>query len=168
MSKDEAGQDMPLSPQVRLARRLNLLLDVVEAERGRPVTFREIQKELAGRRIRLSRARWFYMKDGSDRLVRSPELLAGLCSIFGIEPAYLLDLEGTDLPDRIESQLEFVKALRAARVKSFAVRTLGDVSPGTLRAISGYLNEDIARSPVGRGPEATDPTGSEDGPPTAP
>ena len=52
---DEAGRDDSLSPQAQLARRLNLLLDVVVAERGKPVTFREVQTELEARGIKLSR-----------------------------------------------------------------------------------------------------------------
>lgn len=137
--------DGNLTPQAELARRLNLLLDVVVAERGQPVTFREVQEKLAGKGIKLSRARWFYMKDGTGRLVSDPELLSALCEIFNVDPAYLAAGEATDLPERIDSQLEFVKSLRAARVKTFAARTLGDVSPETLRAITEYLNRDISR-----------------------
>lgn len=137
------------SPQAELARRLNLLLDVVVAERGQPITFREVQEQLADRGIKLSRARWFYMKDGTGRLVSDPALLTALCEIFSVDPAYLLDADTADLPQRIDSQLEFVKSLRAARVKTFAARTLGDVSPETLRAITEYLNKDISRRPEG-------------------
>lgn len=138
-----------LAPQAELARRLNLLLDVVVAERGQPVTFREVQEKLADKGIKLSRARWFYMKDGTGRLVSDPALLSALCEIFHVDPTYLLDPDSPDLPQRIDSQLEFVKSLRAARVKTFAARTLGDVSPETLRAITEYLNQDISRRPEG-------------------
>ena len=150
MSGDEEGLKGPeLSPQAELARRLNLLLDVVVAERGQPVTFREVQEKLADKGIKLSRARWFYMKDGTGRLVSDPALLGALCEIFNVDPAYLLGSDDADLPQRIDSQLEFVKSLRAARVKTFAARTLGDVSPETLRAITEYLNKDISRRPEG-------------------
>lgn len=163
MLGDEAGLDGTFSPQARLARRLNLLLDVVVAERGAPVTFREIQAELASRGVKLSRARWFYMKDGRGRLVRDPALLTALCDIFNVDASYLLLGKDTDLPERIDSQLEFVKSLRAARVKSFAVRTLGDVSPETLRAISEYLNKDISLHPGGEQAAASAPADTEDG-----
>jgi transcriptional regulator with XRE-family HTH domain len=146
---DERPTSTGLSPQAELARRLNLLLDVVVAERGQPITFREVQEQLAGRGVKLSRARWFYMKDGTGRLVSDPDLLRALCEIFNVDPAYLLDADSADLPQRIDSQLEFVKSLRAARVKTFAARTLGDVSPETLRAITEYLNRDISRRPEG-------------------
>ncbi len=156
MSGDEEGPKGPeLSPQAELASRLNLLLDVVVAERGQPVTFREVQEKLADKGIKLSRARWFYMKDGTGRLVSDPALLGALCDIFNVDPAYLMGSDASDLPERIDSQLEFVKSLRAARVKTFAARTLGDVSPETLRAITEYLNKDISRRPEGEKAEAS-------------
>ena len=156
MSGDEEGlKGAELSPQAELARRLNLLLDVVVAERGQPVTFREVQEKLEDKGIKLSRARWFYMKDGTGRLVSDPALLGALCEIFNVDPAYLLGSGDPNLPERIDSQLEFVKSLRAARVKTFAARTLGDVSPETLRAITEYLNKDITRRPEGERAEAS-------------
>lgn len=158
----ESGRGDALSPQAQLARRLNLLLDAAVAERGKPMTFREVQAELADRGIKLSRARWFYMKEGTGRLVRDPALLAGLCSIFKVDPSYLLG-DHAELPERIDSQLEFVKSLRAARVKSFAARTLGDVSPETLRAISEYLNKDIGRHPEVEQAAASPPEDTQDG-----
>ena len=151
------------TPQAELARRLNLLLDVAVAERGKPVTFREVQEQLASRGVKLSRARWFYMKDGTGRLVSDPELLTALCEIFKVDPSYLLPDNDAELPERIDSQLEFVRSLRAARVKSFAARTLGDVSPETLRRISEYLNKDIDLHPGGEEAAVTAPEDTEDG-----
>lgn len=167
MRTDETGRGDTLSPQAQLARRLNLLLDVVVAERGRPVTFREVQAELEAKGIKLSRARWFYMKEGTGRLVSDPVLLGGLCNIFNVDPSYLTGADA-ELPERIDSQLEFVKSLRAARVKSFAARTLGDVSPETLKAISEYLNRDIGRHPGAEAAAVSPPEDTEDEPPTAP
>jgi hypothetical protein len=97
------------------------------------------------------------MKDGTGRLVSEPALLGALCEIFNVDPAYLSGSETADLPQRIDSQLEFVKSLRAARVKTFAARTLGDVSPETLRAITEYLNKDISRRPAGERAAASPP-----------
>lgn len=161
------GADSP-SPQAELARRLNLLLDVAVAERGKPVTFREIQEQLASRGVNLSRARWFYMKDGTGRLVSDPELLTALCEIFKVDASYLLPGSDADLPERIDSQLEFIKSLRAARVKSFAARTLGDVSPETLRLISEYLNKDIDLHPGGEQAAVSAPEDTVDGRQEAP
>src|SRR5687767_14208049 len=163
MSSDEnRPMSAGSSPQAELARRLNLLLDVVVAERGQPITFREVQEKLASRGVKLSRARWFYMKDGTGRLVSDPALLRALCEIFKVDPSYLLPESDGELPERIDSQLEFVKSLRAARVKSFAARTLGDVSPETLRRISEYLNKDIDLHPGGDQAAVSAPEDTED------
>ena len=165
MSGDKSRLEHPtVTPQAELARRLNLLLDVVVAERGKPITFREVHAELAARGVAISRARWFYMKDGTGRLVSDPPLLRAICEIFRVDASYLLDGGTADLPERIDSQLEFVRSLRAARVKSFAARTLGDVSPETLRAITEYLNRDIRRHPEGEQAAAISRTETEDEP----
>jgi hypothetical protein len=41
--------------------------------------------------------------------------------------------------------------MRAAKVRSFAARTLGDLSPETLSAITTYLDKEAARV---RGPQS--------------
>ncbi|MFE4079267.1 hypothetical protein [Paenarthrobacter sp. YIM B13468] len=108
------------------------------------------------------------MKDGTGRLVSDPQLLAAICDMFDVDPSYLQKGVEGDIPERIDSQLEFVKSLRAARVKSFAVRTLGDISPETLRAISEYLNKDIGLHPNGERAAATPPGHTADGRPVTP
>lgn len=166
MADDHSDPGIEPSAQFILARRLNLLLDVVIAERGTPMTFLELQQKLAGRGVNLSRARWSYMKDGTDRLVTDPQLLTAISEVFGIDPAYLLGDEDSGLPEQIDSRLEFLKALRAAKVKSFAARALGEVSPETLRAITEFLNNDIKLHQSGSAP--TGPEDSGDGQPSAP
>ncbi|TFD11473.1 hypothetical protein E3T35_09700 [Cryobacterium sp. TMT1-2-2] len=130
-----------VSPQLELARKLNLLLDVVVAEGNTPYTFRQIEAGLKERGLTLSRARWAYMITGDGPLVTDPALLTGIAEFFRIPPEYMLGAAG-DLPDRVDAQLEFVKSLRVARVVSFAARMLGDVSPETLRSITQLLQED--------------------------
>lgn len=166
MTDDLGDSDVTLSAQFILARRLNLLLDVVIAERGTPLTFLELQQKLADRGVKLSRARWSYMKDGTDRLVSDPKLLTAISEVFGVDPAYLIGDEESGLPDQIDSRLEFLKALRAAKVKSFAARALGEVSPETLRAITEFLNNDIRLHQAKT--DATGPEDSGDGQPLAP
>jgi hypothetical protein len=134
---------VPSTPQVELARKLNLLLDVVVAEGNTPHTYREIASDLRSKHLSLSRARWAYMIAGTGPLVTDADLLTGIAEFFRIPPAYLLGSDD-DLPERVDSQLAFVKKLRAQRVVSFAARTLGDVSPETLRNITELLEDDIA------------------------
>jgi len=159
---------MAPSGQQILARRLNLLLDVAAEERGTPLTFLELKKELADRGVGLSRARWSYMKDGTGRLVSDPRLLTAISDVFGVDPAYLLGDQGTELPDLIDSKLEFLKALRAAKVKSFAARALGEVSPETLRAITEYLNNDIQQHQADNQAAPKDQEDSDGGRPSTP
>ncbi|WP_312875943.1 helix-turn-helix domain-containing protein [Arthrobacter terrae] len=168
MAAEESEADVTPSAQLILARRLNLLLDVVMAERGSPLTFPELQKELADRGVSLSRARWSYMKDGTGRLVSDPQLLTAISDVFDVDPAYLLGDDESELPERIDSRLEFVRSLRAARVKTFAARALGDVSPETLKAITDYLNKDIKRHSTGERLAANYSEDTADGQPSAP
>ena len=130
----------PVSPQVELARKLNLLLDVVVAEGNTPYTYKQIAQGLKDKGVALSRARWAYMITGEGPLVTDSALLTGIGEFFRIPPEYLLHSDG-DLPDRVDAQLAFVKSLRVKRVVSFAARLLGDVSPETLRSITELLEE---------------------------
>jgi len=133
-----------VSPQLELARKLNLLLDVVVAEGNTPYTYRQIEAGLKDRGLTLSRARWAYMITGDGPLVTDPALLTGIAEFFRIPPEYMLGSDG-DLPERVDAQLAFVKSLRAQRVVSFAARMLGDVSPKTLQSITELLeNETLA------------------------
>ena len=134
-------------PQVALSRRLNLLVDAAAEKRGYDVTFREIQEQLAARGVKISRARWFYMKDGTRALVTDKRVLTAICELFEVDPTYLLDLSSDVLPRNIESRLEFVKALRMARVQAFAARTLADVAPETLDAITDFLRHGTPSNP---------------------
>ncbi|WP_104131720.1 hypothetical protein [Cryobacterium sp. M91] len=135
-----------VSPQVELARKLNLLLDVVVAEGNTPYTYRQIEAGLKERGLTLSRARWAYMITGEGPLVTDPALLTGIAEFFRIPPEYMLGSDG-DLPERVDAQLAFVKSLRVARVVSFAARMLGDVSPETLRSITELLESDTPVPP---------------------
>ena len=133
--------ELPIvSPQVELARKLNLLLDVVVAEGNTPYTYKQIAKGLKDKGIALSRARWAYMITGEGPLVTDVALLTGIGEFFRIPPEYLLNSDG-ELPDRVDAQLAFVKSLRVQRVVSFAARMLGNVSPETLRSITELLDE---------------------------
>ncbi|WP_425864706.1 hypothetical protein [Arthrobacter sp. TWP1-1] len=143
---DTSGQP---SPQTVMGRRINLLLDAAAEKRGYEVLFPEVKTELAARGVGMSRARWFYMKDGTGPLVKNRTVLTAICGMFDVDPSYLLDLDSDELPESIQARLGFVKALRAARVQAFAARTLGDVSPETLNAITEFLSRDIPKTDDG-------------------
>lgn len=126
-----------------LASRLNTLLDAAEARRGTPVTFAEIAAFLEGRGIALSRARWSYMVNG-HRLVDDTRLLDALSDFFDVPAGYLRGDE--EAPEQLAAQLDLVRAMRVAQVRSFAARALGELSPETLRMITSVLDgEELAR-----------------------
>lgn len=120
-----------------LANRLRTLLDVSESRTGRELTYGDIAEHLSARGVTLSRARWSYMVNG-HRLVDDAELLDALSDYFGVDRAYLRG-DGP-MPDSITAQLDLVRAMRAAKVRSYAARTLGDLSPETLGAITKFLD----------------------------
>lgn len=127
---------------VTLAQRLRLLIDLHTVEHGTEPTYTEVAESLEDRGVGLSRARWSYMLNG-HRQVSDPELLDGLADFFEVNRAFIRG-EG-DMPERIQSQLELIRAMRVAKVRSFAARTLGDVSPQTLNAITRFLDEAAAQ-----------------------
>lgn len=125
-----------------LAKRLRLLLDVAVAETGSEPTYSQIAAFLEQRGTNLSRSRWTYMVNG-HRYVQDPALFEGLADFFDVDAAFLMGAEGAETPAKVSAQLDLVRSMRAARVKSYAARTLGDISPNALRAISKFLDEEI-------------------------
>jgi hypothetical protein len=128
-----------------LAKRLRLLLDVAITESGSEPTYAQIAAFLEKRGINLSRSRWTYMVNG-HRYVQDPALFEGLAAFFDVDAAFLLGEDGVATPDKVTAQLDLVRAMRAAKVKSYAARTLGDISPKALQAISRFLDEEMTRT----------------------
>jgi len=133
---DPGDQDSLGMPQ-----RLRLLVDLYAVENGAEPTYSAIAEHLETLGISLSRARWSYMLNG-HREVTDGQLLTAIADFFNVQQDFLLS-DGP-LPERVESQLELIRAMRIARVRSFAARTLGDVSPQTLDAITRFLDEEAA------------------------
>lgn len=128
-----------------LAKRLRLLLDVAVAETGSEPTYSQIAAFLERRGTKLSRSRWTYMVNG-HRFVQDRALFDGLAAFFDVDAEFLMGAEGAETPAKVSAQLDLVRSMRAARVKSYAARTLGDISPNALQAISRYLDEEIAQT----------------------
>lgn len=125
-----------------LAKRLRLLLDVKTAETGTEPSHSAIAAFLKERGVNLSRSRWTYMVNG-HRKVDDPLVFEGLAEFFDVDVAFLTGDSDVSAPDKVNAQLDLVRAMRAARVKSYATRTLGDLSPKTLEAITKFLDEEI-------------------------
>jgi transcriptional regulator with XRE-family HTH domain len=137
-----------------LAKRLRLLLDVAEAETGIEPTFTQIAAFLDARGTNLSRSRWTYIVNG-HRYVQDATLFEGLAAFFDVDPAFLAASDGAETPAKVSAQLDLVRSMRAARVKSYAARTLGDISPDALRAISRFLDAEVAQRPPDGSPHAS-------------
>jgi len=123
-----------------LARKVNLLLDVVVAEGGKPYEFSDIQAGVRQHGYELSRTRWWRIRSGESLEVVPTEALVALAEFFEIDPVYLTDETG-ELPERIERELQLLKKMRRNQLKNIAARTLGDIDIKTLDAINALLDE---------------------------
>lgn len=127
-----------------LAKRLRLLLDVKATETGTEPAFSEIAAFLKERGIGLSRSRWSYMLNGT-RKVDDVDVLEGLAEFFDIDADFLTGDHDVSTPEKVTAQLDLVRAMRAAKVKTYATRTLGDLSPETLHAITQFLDHEMTK-----------------------
>lgn len=121
-----------------LARKINLLLDVIMAPNGKPFDYAAIRdgaEQKAGYYI--SRTRWSLLKHGKEQVVPEETLIA-LAKVFDVDPEYLLQEDGK-LPEQVEAELELLRSLRRAEVRNFAARALGPVDPEALKAIAAIL-----------------------------
>lgn len=125
-----------------LAKRLRLLLDVAITETGAEPTYSRIAAFVQNRGVNLSRSRWTYMVNG-HRYVQDRRLFEALAGFFEVDADFLVGDDDAPMPARVRAQLDLVRSMRAAKVKSYAARTLGDVSPDALRAISRFLDEEM-------------------------
>jgi hypothetical protein len=123
-----------------LARKVNLLLDVVVAEGGEPYEFAVIQAGVREHGYELSRTRWWRIRSGESPEAVPKDALIALARFFQVDAAYLTDDTG-ELPERIERELQFLKKMRRNKLKNIAARTLGDIDAKTLEAINALLDE---------------------------
>lgn len=132
-----------------LAKRLRLLLDVAVAESGAEPTYAEIAAFVQSRGVSLSRSRWTYMVNG-HRYVQDRPLFEGLAEYFEVDASFLAGDHDAPMPEKVAAQLDLVRSMRHAKVRSYAARTLGDLSPEALQAISRFLDAE-AEQRVGSG-----------------
>jgi transcriptional regulator with XRE-family HTH domain len=122
-----------------LARKINLLLDVIHTESGKPYDYPAIRDAAQEAGYYISRTRWSLLKHGKEQVVPD-ELLRAIAHVFDVNPEYLLQEDGK-LPEQVEAELELLRSLRRAEVRNFAARALGPVDPETLKAIAKILDE---------------------------
>lgn len=124
-----------------LARKINLLLDVIMSDSGQPFDYAAIRDGAQEAGYYISRTRWSLLKHGKEQVVPDDALRA-LATVFDVDPEYLLQEDGK-LPERVEAELELLRSLRRAEVRNFAARALGPVDPEALKAIAKILDEGI-------------------------
>lgn len=134
-----------------LAKRLRLLLDVAIAETGEEPTYSQIVAFLQTRGVSLSRSRWTYMVNG-HRYVQDRALFDALAEYFEVDTAFLASRDDAAMPAKVAAQLDLVRSMRVAKVKSYAARTLGDISPEALQAITRFLDNESSEETAERGP----------------
>lgn len=132
--------ELPETPQARLARKLNLLLDLFQAQGTETLTYREISQHMERRGTPLSRSRWAYMRSGDSSLATDDALLRNLAEFFGVDSEYLLD-DTAEVPSLVDAQLELLRTMREARVRNFAARQLQGISPETLVRLRKAIDE---------------------------
>lgn len=137
---DESTAQRNLKESQILSRKIDLLLDVVVTSEGKQFEFSDIAAALADRGVKLSRTRWHHLKVGDSTVKHPPELIVGLANFFQINPDYLLKADG-EIPQRIQHELELLAAMRRAKVREFATRTLAEVDNETLDAIAALLDD---------------------------
>lgn len=123
-----------------LARKINLLLDVIMSDTGKPFDYPAIREGAQKAGYYLSRTRWSLLKAGKEQVVPD-EALRAIASVFDVDPEYLLQ-DGGKLPERVEAELELIRSMRRAEVRNFAARALGPVDPEALKAITKILDEE--------------------------
>ncbi|WP_324012653.1 hypothetical protein [Microbacterium sp. JZ37] len=78
------------------------------------------------------------------RYVQDRPLFEVLAEFFDVDAAFLADGDDAPMPAKVRAQLDLVRSMRAEKVKSYAVRTLGNISPEALEAISRFLDKEVA------------------------
>lgn len=149
--REDMTEDESKMAAEELAKRLRLLLDVSIAESGEEPTYSQIAAFLQTRGVSLSRSRWTYMVNG-HRFVQDRPLFEGLAEYFDVDPEFLAGGADAPMPAKVAAQLDLVRAMRAAKVKSYAARTLGDISPDALQAITRFLDNESNEESAARGP----------------
>jgi len=124
----------------RLADRMGILVDIWESDNNTALTYPHVESALSSQGIHLSRTRWSYLINGTGSLVTDQELLKGIAEfVFKVPATYLCDLN-SETPPEVEARMDFLVQLRKLKVKNFAARNLGAMSPETLRTITEIID----------------------------
>jgi hypothetical protein len=140
MAATESAASRNLRASQALSRKIELLLDVVTASGGNRYEFQDVRDALEQKGVKLSRTRWHHIKAGDATVPQPREIVEALADFFGVNREYLLEENGP-VPERIQHELDLLAAMRRAKVREFATRTLQEVDNDTLAAIAALLDD---------------------------
>ncbi|MFK0007743.1 hypothetical protein ACIQTZ_11875 [Paenarthrobacter sp. NPDC090520] len=124
----------------RLADRMAILVDIWEADHNSALTYAHVEDALSAQGIHLSRTRWSYLINGNGSLVTDQDLLKAIAEfVFAVPGTYLCDLN-SETPPEVEARRDFLVQMRKLKVRNFAARNLGEMSPETLRTITEIID----------------------------
>lgn len=129
----------------KLADRMGILIDIWDFENNSSLTYPQIENALAAKGVHLSRTRWSYLINGTGSLVTDQVLLREVSDFFGVSSTYLCDLNSNP-PTELEGKMAFISDMRKLKVKNFATRNLGALSPETLKTITSIIDSSMDRN----------------------
>lgn len=122
-----------------LARKVDLLVDTIPAENGKPCDYPAVRDAVQARGFHFSREQWDLLKAGKEQALPE-ELLRALAAVFGVSPEYLLEEDGP-LSERVEAELVLLRSMRRAGVRNFRACQSGQIDAATFREIARILDE---------------------------
>lgn len=126
-------------PAERLARKIELLLDTIMAESGKPFGYPAVRDAARESGFYVSQERWDLFKAGKEQSLPE-EFVRMLARIFDVNPEYLLEENGP-LSERVEAELILLRSMRRAGVRNLHACHGDQVDVATLRAIANILDE---------------------------
>lgn len=139
MAVESGHNDPAMTDREVIAQKIERLIDVMHARGHEPVSFPEIQKEMAKRGVKISRTKWFRIRKGSPDGRPTPDLLRALADYFDVDADYLLKRDG-QISARVEAELNLLKALKLMGASDVSARTVGDLPPEALNEIAAVIN----------------------------
>lgn len=137
---EPSGRTEP-DPQ-EIGRRIALLVAVLARGRGSEHGYKEIAPLLLQRGVRFSQDEWAQLLEGRAATSPSHESLDAIADVLGAEAIYLTGASEDPEVVRIDTQLEFLRALHESKVEGLAARGSDDITPETLRAITASLRHE--------------------------
>lgn len=127
----------------KLAGRVGILIDIWDFEHNSSLTYPQVEASLSSKGIQLSRARWSYLINGTGSLVTDQSVLAAIAGFFDVPSEYLCDLNSEPSAE-LQEKMVFVSDMRKLKVKNFATRNLGALSPDTLKTITNIIDSSMS------------------------